>query len=110
MKRTTCEECGGKIINKKVDYMLLGQSLGKFDAQVCTTCGEVCYEEEVSKEMTRIAKEKGLWGLSATTKVGQTGDSLDVRLSKRIVDFVGIKKGTEVTIQPVNKHKIEITF
>ena len=110
MNRTTCEECGGKITTKKVDYSLFGQSLGAFPAQVCAKCGEVCYEEEASKDMTRIAKEKGLWGLSSKTKVGQAGDALDIRLTKKIVEFLSLKKGTEVNVQPVNKHTIEITF
>ena len=110
MKRKMCEECGGKITDKKVEYKLYGVSLGKFPAQVCTKCGEVCYEENVSREMTQRAKEKGLWGLEAKTKVDKVGDALDIRLSKRLSEFLGAKKGTEVTIHPVNKHKIEITL
>jgi hypothetical protein len=73
-------------------------------------CGEICYEEEISREMTRIAKEKGLWGLEAKTKVGKVGDALDIRLNKKLVEFLGVKKGTEVTVHPVSRHKIEITF
>lgn len=110
MKRTTCDECGGKIVNKKVDYALFGTSLGKFPAQVCQKCGEVCFDEDASREMTRIAKEKGLWGLSARTTVGKVGDALDIRLNKKLVEFLGAKKGAEVTIHPVSKHKIEVTF
>ena len=60
--------------------------------------------------MTRIAKEKGLWGLSAKTTVGKVGDSLDVRLNKKLVEFLGIKKGMQVTVNPVSKRKIEITI
>jgi len=110
MKRTKCEECGGRIQNKKVGYTLYGVVLGTFPAQVCAKCGEVCYEEEVSREMTQIAKEKGLWGLEAKTKVGKVGDALDIRLNKRMIEFLGVKKGTEVSVHPVSRHKIEITF
>lgn len=92
MERIKCEECGGKILHKKVEYALYGISLGTFPAQVCRKCGEVCYEEKVSGEMTRIAKEKGLFELTAKTKVGKAGDALDIRLSKKIVDFLGIEK------------------
>lgn len=110
MERTICEECGGKIVNKDVDYVLFDTNLGRFPAQVCSKCGEVCYDETASAEMTRIAKAKGLWGLSSRTKVGQAGDSLDIRLSKRISDFLDLKKGMEVVVHPVSKHKIEITI
>src|SRR3989338_3274726 len=109
MKRTICEECGGKIVRKRVKYSLYGTTLGRFPAQVCAKCGEVCYEEQVSREMTLIAKEKGLFGLATKTRVGKVGDALDIRLSKRIVEFLGLKKGTEITVHPVTRHKIEVT-
>lgn len=110
MKRATCEECGGKITHKVVEYNLYGVDLGKFPAQTCSKCGEVCYEESTSKEMSRIAREKGLFELAAKTKVGKVGDALDIRLNKKLVDFLGIQKGNEVTIHPVSRHKIEVTF
>jgi len=110
MKRTKCEECSGKILHKKVEYTLYGVSLGYFSAQVCAKCKEVCYDEEVSREMTRIAKEKGIYDLTTKTKVGKVGDSLDIRLNKKMAEFMGIEKGMEATIHPVNRHKIEIMF
>lgn len=110
MERTTCEECGGNIIRKKVEYLLYGISLGFFPAEVCQRCSETCYDEDASKEMTKIAKEKGIWGLLAKTKVGKVGDALDIRLNKRMVEFLGLKKGVEVIVYPVDKHRIEIVF
>ncbi|MBI4147849.1 hypothetical protein HY490_01015 [Candidatus Woesearchaeota archaeon] len=110
MKRDKCDECGGKLSKKNVDYSLFGISLGSFPAEVCQKCGETCFEESVSKQITSRAKEKGLWGLSARTKVGKVGDALDVRLNKKIVEFLGVKKGTEVLVTPVSRHKIEITI
>jgi len=106
--RRVCEECGGQIVKKEVDYKLYDVSLGRFRADVCRKCGEVCYEEDVSEEMTKRAKELGLWGLEARTTVGQVGDALDVRLSKRLVEFLNVKKGQEVRVQPVDKKKVEI--
>ncbi len=110
MKRIKCEECGGKIIHKKVDYSLYGVSLGKFPAEVCSKCKETCFTEETSRKMTKIAKQKNLWHLESRTKVGKVGDALDVRLSKRITNFLKLKKGVEVTVYPESKHKIVIMF
>jgi hypothetical protein len=110
MKRTKCEECGGKIIHKKADYSLYGVNLGKFPAEVCSKCGETCFSEETSRLMTKTAKQKGLWNLESKTKIGKVGDALDVRLSKKIVDFLSLRKGEEVTVYPESKHKIVITF
>ncbi len=103
-----CEK--GNLIKKKVDYKLYGESLGKFPAKVCDKCGETFFEEEVSKKMTEIAKKKGLWGLQARTKIGQAGTTLDVRLPKKIINFLNLKKGEEVTVYPENKNKIIISI
>ncbi len=48
MKRMNCEECGGKIIKKKVSFNMYGFSLGKFPAEVCTKCGEEVFGEDMS--------------------------------------------------------------
>jgi len=108
--RTKCDECGGKIIKKKIEYSIFGVSLGKFPAEVCEKCGETCFDENTSRKMTEIAKEKGLWNLETKTKVGKVGDTLDVRFNKRLIEFLNLKKGEEVTIYPENKKKIIIEF
>ena len=69
-----CEN--GNLTKKKIDYMLYGISLGKFDAEVCDKCGEVFFDENTSKKMTEVAKKRGLWGLPSKTKIGQSGTTL----------------------------------
>jgi hypothetical protein len=101
-----CSECGGKVIKKKVDFSMYGVSLGKFDAEVCSKCGEELFDEETSKKIDESAKKKGLWGLEAQTKVGKAGDSLIIRVNKKIADFYGLKQGEEVTIAPKDKEEL----
>ena len=103
-----CEK--GDLIKKKVDYELYGISIGKFNAEVCNKCGEIFFNEEASKKMTEIAKQKGLWGLQAKTKIGQAGTTLDIRLPKRIINFFNLKKGKEVEIYPEGKNKLVISL
>jgi len=110
MIREKCDECGGKLNKKSVEYVLYGVSLGFFPAEVCNRCGETCFDETVSKEMTTRAKEKGLWGLAARVKIGKVGDALDIRLNKKMVEFLGVKKGVEVLVMPVSRHKIEVSI
>ncbi len=110
MERKTCEECGGKIVKKKVDYNYLGEFIGKFDAEVCIKCGEEVFDEAVSDKIEKIVKEKGLYGLSARTKIGKVGSSLDVKINKRIAEFMDIKKGELVNIYPENKKKLIISL
>jgi YgiT-type zinc finger domain-containing protein len=107
-KRIRCEECGGKTIHKKVDFSMYGISLGKFPAEVCTKCGEEVFTEEVSDQIEKITKQKGLYGLEARTKVGVAGNSLDVRIGKKVARFFGLKKGEEVLTYPESKHKLVI--
>src|SRR3989338_7730832 len=103
MIRNKCDECSGKLMKKNVPYEIYGVWLGDFPAEVCKSCGEIIFDEETSRKMTAIAKEKGLWGLEAKTKIGKVGDSLDVRIPKKIVDFLGLKKGNDVWIHPSKK-------
>ncbi len=101
-----CEKTG--LEKKKIDYKLHGVSLGLFEAEACTKCGEVFFSEETSKKMTKIAKQKGLWGLAARTKIGQSGSTLDIRLPKSIIEFMRLKKGEEVLISPEGRNKLVV--
>ena len=107
MKR--CYVCGnGGLKKKKVDYFLLGENLGKYDAEVCDKCGEQFFDEEVDLRITKAAKEKGLWGIMTKTKIGQAGATLDIRLPKKIIEFLKLKKGEEVVIYPEGKKRLII--
>lgn len=108
MKRETCEECGGKISRKNVDFLLYGEKLGVFPADVCAKCREEVFSEETSDRIDRAAKQKGLWGLSARTRVAQVGTSIAVTVNKQIADFMDLKKGCEVRVHPENKKKLVI--
>ena len=105
-----CWECGERMKNKPVDYFLYGIKIGRFPAQVCENCNETYFSEETSRKITQRTKQKGLWGLQAKTTVGKVGSTLDIRLPKRIIDFLRLKKGEEVTIYPENKSKLVISL
>ncbi len=109
MIRNKCDECRGKLVEKNVDFSLFGVLLGKFPAEVCTKCGEKVFTEATSDRIDAAAKEKGLWGLEAKTTVGKVGDSLDIRINKRIAEFVGLQKGQSVLVHPEGKNRIVIT-
>lgn len=108
MKRTKCEECGGKIIRKLIPFNMYEIKLGDFPADVCTACNEEVYDEETVEKINEIAKQKGLWGLESRTKVGEVGNSLDIRISKKIAGFIGLEKGRDILIRPENKRRIII--
>ena len=106
-----CDTCkNGTLERKKIDYVLLGNNLGKFNALVCSSCGEILFQGEEFELIEKKAKEKGLWGLSAKTRIGTAGNALDVRIPKQITKFLNLKKGQEVIIEPVNKNKFQVTI
>lgn len=106
-----CDECKKGILReKKVDYIILGKNLGKYDALVCGSCNETIFTGETFKAVEKKAKEKGLWGLARKTTIGTSGSSLDVKIPKSIVDFLGLKKGREAVVEPLGRNKIEITL
>jgi|SRR3989344_4379006 len=101
-----CEK--GQLQKKEVPYAVYGEFIGNFPAEVCSACHEIFFDEETSHKITAATKMKGLWGLSAQTKIGQAGSTLDIRLSKKLIDFLDLKKGEEVTIYPESKRKLII--
>ncbi len=108
MKRKTCEECGGRIERKKVEFAVYGESLGLFSAEVCTKCGEELFDDETSDRIDEVAKKKGLWGLEAQTKVTRVGSSYAVIINKKIAEFMDLRVGEEVHVYPESKKKIVV--
>ena len=107
----TCDECRkGKMIKKHIDYVLLGVKLGKFDAFVCQHCGETVFSGGTFAEIEKIAKAKGIWGLARKTRIGTSGNALDVKLPKSLVGFMHLEKGQEVTIEPVDQKKFQVVL
>ena len=106
MKCYICEK--GELNSVKTPYRLYGEYIGDFDAEQCSICKEVFYSEDTSRKMTEVVKKKGLWGLNAESKIGQSGTTLDVRLPKRVIDFMKLKKGAHVKIYPEDKKRLVI--
>ncbi len=104
-----CDECNKGVLRKqKVDYKLLGQNLGEFDALVCSVCSETIFTGDTFQKIELIAKEKGLWGISAKTRIGTSGNALDVKIPRSVVSFLNLKKGQEVFIEPIDGKRFQV--
>lgn len=104
-----CYECRkGNLKKKKVEYKLYGIVIGEYQAEVCDKCGETYFDSNALEKIEKKTKELGLFGLRKRVKVGTSGNALDIKLSKRFVDFFNIKKGQEVEIEPVDKNRFEV--
>lgn len=101
-----CPTCKINLIKKRIKYNLLGETLGIFPAEICPKCKEQFLSKEISEVIEKIAKEKGLWELKHKTKISKVGNSLSIRLNKKLASFFKINKGKEVTLYPENKNTI----
>ena len=101
-----CPICDKGMLKKsKIKEFMFGVYLGEFPAEICTKCGESFTDSETTRKIEEVAKRKGIWGLSAVTKITKTGNSLAVRIPKKIVDYLKLKDGKEAYIHPED-HKL----
>jgi len=104
-----CDECNkGQMVKKKVDFVLLGTNLGKFDASVCDVCRETLFEGKTMGVIEEKAKKAGFFGIAAKTRIGTSGNALDVKLPKSIINFLRLKKGQEVCIEPIDRTRFQV--
>lgn len=103
-----CPICEGEMEREKAPYAVGGVELGTFEADVCLTCGEVFFTEEASDAIDRTAKERGVWGLEKKGKLGYSGNSLIVRIPKKVVEFMKLERGKEILIKPEDKKRLVI--
>ena len=93
-----CEE--GNLKKSKIKEYMFGVYLGEFPAEVCSKCGESFTDSAVTKKIEEAAKKKGMWGLGASTKITKTGNSLAVRIPKKIADYLKLEDGKEAYVHP----------
>lgn len=98
MKCPICEK--GILKKEKIKEEMFGVFLGEFPADVCDNCRESFTDSETTKKIEEIAKKKGIWGLGVKTKIIKTGNSLAVRIPKKIADFLKLSEGKEAYIHP----------
>lgn len=104
-----CPICDKGNLNKemiKVEHF--GVYFGDYDGLKCDSCGESFLESEATEEVIQKAKEKGIFGIEARTKVAKSGNSLSIRIPKKIAEFLKLKKGKEIKMHPADKNKLII--
>ena len=55
------------------------------------------------ERIEEAAKAKGVWGLGAQTTITKTGNSLAVRIPKKLADFLRVRQGQAVYLHPNRK-------
>ncbi len=96
-----CPICEKGILKKgTIKEYMFGVYLGEFPAEICSDCNESFTDSNTTKEIEKISRKKGLWDLGATTKITKTGNSLAVRIPKKLADYLNLKDGKGVYVHP----------
>lgn len=93
-----CER--GTLRPGNIQETMFGVNLGEFPALLCSSCKESFTDEQTTKSIEAAAKKKGIWGLGVQTKITQAGNSLAVRIPKKIADYLKLQKGNDAFIHP----------
>ncbi len=101
----SCEK--GTLTKGKIKKYLYGEYLGEYPAEICSKCGENYIDSESMEKIEGKAKKLGIWGLGVSTKVTRSGNSLAVRIPKKIATHMKLREGKGVYLHP-EKDKIVI--
>lgn len=96
-----CPICEKELKKAKIWEEQFGVFLGEYKGLLCAGCGESSFDSETTKKIVEKAKEKGIFGIEGRTKIVQSGNSLAVRIPKKIAELLKLKAGKEVRIHPV---------
>ncbi|MFH1849769.1 MAG: YgiT-type zinc finger protein [archaeon] len=105
-----CPVCEGKLENKTVSYSVHGEELGRFPASVCKSCSEQWFDEETAKNIEKLEKDKGLFGMTRTGKIGYSGNSLIIRIPAKIAKYMNLRKEEPISIYPESKDRLVVEF
>ena len=98
---TSCPVCEKGTLRKgMIKESIFGVYLGDFPGQTCSVCGESFTDAATTQKIEETAKKKGIWGLGSKTKITKTGNSLAVRIPKKIAEHLKLKNGKEAYIHP----------
>lgn len=100
--------CNSNLQKGKVKEEYLGHQLGTFDGFVCPKCGETLLTEASVIKAQQKAKELGILGLAEKTTISKSGNSLIVRIKKKIANYLELSEGEEVIIHPEGKKKLVV--
>ena len=103
-----CPVCSGGMKKSGEPYAFGDAVLGKFEAEKCVKCGEVFFSEDSSDQIDEKAKKLGLWGMGQEAKIGYSGNSLIVRIPKKIAEFLKLREGERVYLRPEGKNKLVV--
>lgn len=107
LSKMKCPSCNqGELKKSKIREEQFGVFLGEYEGLRCNICGESFLDEKATHDILQRSKELGIFGLEATTKVTKSGNSLSIRVPKKLAEFMKLKEGKEVRMHPAGNKLI----
>ena len=104
-----CPICdSGKLKRGEIEEKMFGISLGRYDAEICDTCGESFVDEATMRMIEAKARELGIWGIAKKIKVVRSGDSLAIRIPLDIAKLFNLHEGKEIFLYPEGTTKLAL--
>ena len=104
-----CPICGsGKLKEGEIEEEMFGISLGRYDAEICDTCGESFVDEATMRAIEQKARKLGIWGIAKKIKVVRSGDSLAIKIPADIAKLFNLHEGKEIFLYPEGTTKLAI--
>lgn len=103
-----CPVCEGKMKKSMEQYSFAGVKFGEFDAEKCAKCGEVFFSEAASDKIDEKARALGLWGMGQEGRLGYSGNSIIVRVPKKVAEFLDFREGKTVYIHPEGRKRLVV--
>ncbi len=104
-----CPICGsGELKKGEIEEEMFGISLGRYNAEICDTCGESFVDEATMRAIEQKARELGIWGIAKRAKVVRSGDSLAIKIPADIAKLFKLYEGEEIFLYPAGTTKLTL--
>ncbi len=103
-----CPECGGELEEAEKDVDMLGRVIGQFKCEICKVCGSTFMDDETMKNVEEKTKELGIFGMEKTTSISMSGNSLIIRINKKLAEFLQLTENTTVRVYPIDKKRFVV--
>ncbi|MEK6954454.1 MAG: hypothetical protein AABX01_05570 [Candidatus Micrarchaeota archaeon] len=95
-----CPMCPKGILHRKaVEVERYGVGIGRFAAEVCSSCGEEIFGSHEAAKIESRMKALGVWGAERAS-VYRLGNNFAIGIRKRIAQLLGLNKDSKVSLIP----------
>ncbi len=98
--KSRCPICEKGLMQKKqVEVEKYGLKIGRFEAEICNSCGEEIFESKEALRIEAKMKALGIWSPEHAT-LYKIGGNFAIAIRKKIAQMLGITKDSKISLVP----------